>query len=100
MLDISKGRVEVSQGTALESLYFLSPVVFACLSYYLLLLSEAGSYSKFCTVVTATGAEILVMEMETWKEAQKTEGGKEQKQWDFLVTLSFRGPSCWLLQEH
>lgn len=32
---------------------------------------RAGSYSKFCTEVTATGAEILVMEMERWKEAQK-----------------------------
>lgn len=71
VLDVSKGTVEISQGTVLESLYFLSLVLLVCLSYYLLFLSEAGSSSKFCTEVTATGAEILVMEMERWKEAQK-----------------------------
>lgn len=93
MLDVSKETAEVSERTVLESLYFLSPVLFVCLSYYLLFLSEAGSYSKFCIEVTATGAEILVMEMESWKEAQKTEGG--HKQWEFWsLGLSEDHPSC------
>lgn len=38
--------------------------------------------------------------MERWREAPKTEEGEGHKQQDFLVTLSFRRPSCWLLWEH
>lgn len=40
------------------------------------------------------------MEMERWREAQKTEEGEGHKQQDFLATLSFRRPPCWLLWEH
>jgi len=91
-----QGRVEASQRTILESILFLLPVPFAYVSY-LLLLSEAGGYSLFCTEVTATRAESLVMEMERWKEVQKIEEEQGHKQWDFLITLDFMGPSCWHL---